>query len=57
MSAFALTLAVSRRHHWSIAVSIMCCSKSFQTVIRCCRSSSVTFSYMQYHGFMTSSSC
>jgi len=36
-SPFTLTYAVSRCHHWLIAVSITCCSRSFQMVTRSCQ--------------------
>jgi len=35
------TQAAKRSLHWSIALSVICCSSSFQTVSRRCRSSSV----------------
>jgi len=40
-----MTHALSWGHHWSIAVSITCCSRSFQTVSRCCQTIFMWCSY------------
>ena len=53
---FAQTHTVSQHCRWSIAMSIMCCSKSFYTVIRQCQSSSTKFRDVQCNSFMMSSS-
>jgi len=45
---FSRTEAARRSLHWSTALSMICCSSSFQTVSRRCRSSSVFWMWRNY---------